>query len=1130
MSTCVQGPAREVFVTDLPGETGTESPSSEPEAMPVKNVFLFPGQGSHYYGMGRDLLSGHSVFAASMRSWSTVFADLGIPGVFEEIYRQDRTAADPFDEIRFTHPAILMVELAVAETLRAEGIEPDCVLGASLGEFAAATVAGVLGAEELARSIVEQVGLLQGQPVPGAMLAVLGDATLYDEDEELRANVELAGVNSDRNFVLSGDPPGAARAERRLRQLGVQYQRLPVNYAFHSSRLDVVAEPYLSSLSRLRLRPPAVPFVSCESAGYVTQFEPAHFWHLVRSPIRFREAIQFLDRRDPDLTYLDLGPSATMANFAAGILRGDSRSRTIPILDPFAPRGRAMEAIKTHAARSQRPPTSASSQRGEQMKAVLFPGQGSQALGMGGDLFDRFPELTATADDILGYSVATLCREGPRTRLDQTQFTQPALFVVNALTYLARRQDGEPPPDYFAGHSLGEYNALCAAGAYDFATGLRLVRERSRLMATVTGGGMAAVIGLREDVVCRVLGGAGLSGIDLANRNAPDQFILSGPRELIESAREAVLAAGGQYLPLRVSGAFHSRYMEPARLEFQQVLATCEFRPLEVPVIANVTGRPYEPGSIQEMLAEQLVRPVRWEQCVRYLLTAGVFDLDEVGPGRVLTGLVGKIRQETSEETTPGAAPSAVARQGSAVSPEAPVAVRGLRAEDLGSAEFRRTYGTRYAYVCGAMYRGIASEELVIRAARARILAFFGTGGLDLARVAAAIDRLASELGDGHPYGMNLVHNPAQPDVEDATVGLLLDRGVRNVEASAFMKITPALVRYRLAGLSKGNDGEVVIANRVIAKVSRPEVAESFLSPAPERLVSLLEQQGLITPEQAALGARVPMADDLCAEADSGGHTDRGNPIVLLPTMLRLRDRIVADRGYPARVRVGAAGGIGTAEAAAAAFVIGADFVVTGSINLCTAESGMSPVAKDMLEQINIQDTDYAPAGDMFELGAQVQVLKRGVFFPARARKLFGLYRRYEALEEIDAETRSVLETRYFRKSIDQVWQDTQAFFSTRDPREIEKAEQNAKHKLALVLRWYFGHSQRAAMEGLEEYRVDFQVHCGPALGAFNQWVSGTARESWRNRHVDEIGEFMMRETAACLQQRLDRLVNTGPQ
>lgn len=1052
--------------------------------------------------------------------------------MLEEVYRDDRTAADPFCDIRFTHPAILMIELALADTLRSEGVAPDCVLGASLGEFAAATVAGVLSPEDLARSIAEQVGMLEGRCPPGGMVAVLGDVALYEEDQHLRSTVELAAVNSDGHFVLSGELHDLTLAERRLDAKRVLYQRLPVDYAFHSSHLDPVAEPYLGSLSKLTLRPPTVPFVSCESAGYVTRFEPAHLWQLVRSPIRFRDAIRFLDRQDADFRYLDLGPSATMANFVTSILGLDRGAQAVSFLDPFAPQVQPLEKLRTLVRRSRRGVNPAPRHQGEPMKAVVFPGQGSQSRRMGEDLFARFPELTAQADEILGYAVATLCSEDPDHQLDQTQFTQPALFVVNALTYLARRQAGGGVPDYFAGHSLGEYNALWAAGAFDFATGLRLVRERSRLMAAATGGAMAATVGLTGDAVRDVLADHGLGEIDVANENSPEQLILSGPRELIDSAEAVFRAAGARaYLPLRVSGAFHSRYMQPARREFERILAGYEFRPLEVPVVANVTGRPYTMDSVPEMLTEQLVRPVLWERGIRHLIAAGVTSFEEVGPGNVLTGLVTKIRQTPAAEAT-STAPLDPARH-VAPSPEPrpgtePVRDGRLRPEDLGSAEFRRTYGTRYAYACGAMYRGIASEELVIRAARAGILTFFGTGGLDLVRIDAAIRRIADALGDGGSYGMNLVHNPVQPEVENGTVALLLERNVRNVEASAFMKITPALVRYRLNGLTKGTDGEVVIANRIVAKVSRPEVAESFLSPPPDRLVSQLERGGLITAEQAALGSSVPMADDLCVESDSGGHTDRGNPVVLLPTILGLRDRLVAEYGYRAGVRVGAAGGLGTPEAIAAAFVLGADFVLTGSINLCTAESGISPVVKDMLEKINVQDTDYAPAGDMFELGAQVQVLKRGVFFPARARKLHDLYRRHESLEEVDGQTRSLIETRYFHKTFDEVWRETCEFFATRDPSEIEKAKQNPKHKMALVFRWYFGHSQRAAMEGLEDYRVDFQVHCGPALGAFNQWVRGTPLESWQNRHVDHIGELMMREAATCLEQRLGRWTDAG--
>jgi trans-AT polyketide synthase/acyltransferase/oxidoreductase domain-containing protein len=441
----------------------------------------------------------------------------------------------------------------------------------------------------------------------------------------------------------------------------------------------------------------------------------------------------------------------------------------------------------------------------------------------------------------------------------------------------------------------------------------------------------------------------------------------------------------------------------------------------------------------------------------------------------------------------------------------------------LGSAAFCQTYGTRFAYVCGSMYRGASSVEMVIRAARGGVLAFFGTGGLSMAAIDGAIGRLREALGDDGCWGMNLVHNPSQPEVEEQSVDLFLARGVRNLEVSAFMQMTPALVRYRLKGLRR-EAGGIAIGRRLIAKVSRPEIAEAFLSPPPTRLVDALLAAGAVSAEEAELGLRVPTADDLCVESDSGGHTDRGNPFVLLPTILRLRDRIARQRPGAAPVRVGAAGGIGTPEAAAAAFVLGADFILTGSINLCTVEAATSDAVKDMLAELDIQDTDYAPAGDMFELGAMVQVMKRGVFFPARAKKLYELYRRHESLDEIDPATRAQIEKRYFRKTFEEVWAETRSYFLDKDPREVDKAERNPRHKMALVFRWYFGYSQRLAAEGRDDVRVDFQVHCGPALGAFNQWVKGSPLERWRNRHVDEIAHRLMEDTAACLREALRRL------
>lgn len=453
--------------------------------------------------------------------------------------------------------------------------------------------------------------------------------------------------------------------------------------------------------------------------------------------------------------------------------------------------------------------------------------------------------------------------------------------------------------------------------------------------------------------------------------------------------------------------------------------------------------------------------------------------------------------------------------------PTAASVLRFSSPEELGSQEFRSDYNTRYAYMAGAMYKGIASPRLVIRMGKAGMLGFLGTGGLGFGEIEAGIRLIREELRGGEPYGMNFLHHPGNPAFELATIDLFLRHGIRNIEASAFMSMTPALVKYRLQGLREHAEGGVCAEHRVIAKVSRPEVAEAFLSPAPEDIVRRLLAQGQITAAQAELSKRAPMSDDICAEADSGGHTDGAVSITLIPTIARLRDVLCRRFGYDRQVRVGAAGGIGTPEAVAAVLVLGAQFVVTGSINQCTVEAGISEVVKDMLQDINIQDTDYAPAGDMFELGAKVQVLKRGVFFPTRANKLYELWRQFDSWEAVDAKSRRQIEEKYFMRSFEDVYTETREFYLQYLPHEIEKAEKSPKHKMALVFRWYFIQGTRLAMAGDPTRKVDYQVQTGPALGAFNQWVKGTALENWRQRHVDEIGLMLMQGASDLLRRRL---------
>jgi trans-AT polyketide synthase/acyltransferase/oxidoreductase domain-containing protein len=754
------------------------------------------------------------------------------------------------------------------------------------------------------------------------------------------------------------------------------------------------------------------------------------------------------------------------------------------------------------------------------MEVFLFPGQGSQQQGMGGTLFDEFSHITNAADDLLGYSIKNLCLHDPQHYLGKTQFTQPALYTVNALMYLKALQEIGHPPAYAAGHSVGEYNALLAAGAFDFATGLKLVKKRGELMSQAPEGSMAAVIGIDDTTVRRILQEFMLSDIDIANHNSLTQIVIAGPRSAIEKAKAIFEQNGAHlYIPLNVSGAFHSRAMAPAQQQFARFLHEFTFSSLSFPIISNVHARPYRHGEVHENLMQQIAQPVRWFETMQYLLAQGDRPMKEIGPGNVLTKLVGQIRRETaSHKPIKNDRAREVATPKSEEHHHQPQQNGQITVRQLGDAQFKKDYNLTYAYITGAMFRGIASEQLVVKVARAGMLGFYGAGGLRLPKIEEAIRLIQKELCNRESYGMNLLHNPTNPLLEEQTVNLYLKYQVTIVEASAFMSITPALIIYRGRGLKRALADQITIGNRVIAKVSRPEVAEAFLSPAPERLVGKLLQEQKITHEEAALLSRIPMADDISVEADSGGHTDLGVAYALMPAIVQLRDEMMKKYQYTKRVRIGAAGGIGTPAAASAAVILGADFIVTGSINQCTVEAGTSDSAKDLLQQANVQDTDYAPAGDMFELGARIQVLKKSLFFPARANKLYELYRHYHSLDDIDEKTRNMLQTKFFYRSFDDIFEELK---STYPSSEIEKAEHNPRYKMVLIFKWYFNYSSRLALIGSPEHKVDYQIHCGPALGSFNQWVKKTELEDWRNRHVDEIGIKLIMETATLLNQRI---------
>jgi trans-AT polyketide synthase, acyltransferase and oxidoreductase domains len=448
-----------------------------------------------------------------------------------------------------------------------------------------------------------------------------------------------------------------------------------------------------------------------------------------------------------------------------------------------------------------------------------------------------------------------------------------------------------------------------------------------------------------------------------------------------------------------------------------------------------------------------------------------------------------------------------------------------LGLESLGDPGFKADHGLKYAYVCGAMANGITSTTMVEAAGRAGMIGFFGAGGLSLEQIEAAIDTLQGG-SDSLPFGFNLIHSPNDPDLEQKTVELYIAKNVTLISASAFLDLTPALVQYRIHGIHRDHNGCIVSPNRVVAKVSREEVARKFFSPPPEKYLRVLLQQGKITADQADLARQIPMAQDLTAEADSGGHTDNRPALSLFPTMTALRDEIAAQFAYPIPLRVGLAGGIATPVSAAAAFAMGAAYILTGSVNQSCVEADTSALVKKMLAEARQADVTMAPAADMFEMGVKVQVLKRGTMFSMRGHKLYEIYSTYDRFEDVPPNQRKMVEETLLKGTFEKEWENTRAFFMQRDPSQIQRAENDPKHKMALVFRSYLGRASLWAKSGLADRAIDYQIWCGPAMGAFNEWVRGSKMERPENRRTVSVAFNLL--YGAAVMSRINDLKSQG--
>lgn len=776
---------------------------------------------------------------------------------------------------------------------------------------------------------------------------------------------------------------------------------------------------------------------------------------------------------------------------------------------------------------------------GAVMKALLFPGQGAQFTGMGEGLFERFSKEVQQADVLLGCSTRALCLDDPDNLLSRFEYAQPALFLVNALYFLHYQKEIEISYSLTAGHGVGEFNALHAADVFDFYTGLALVKRRAELATEVHHAKAGVLVNGEREAIDALIQSEGLTDVSISQINAPRQFVIVAPSGQFNSLLNLFKKINARIFPFTNQPAINSIFMQRVAEQFADYAGHFRFAEPELPVLSGYTGEfiSTQRPDFLSYTQNTMKAPLDWVRVMSVLREKSIQQIDEIGPGDTLRVWWNKYKQETANASAFTAASqstsliettveskSSVAE--SARSVDTPLALQApqLTGKTIGNDAFKADYKTEYAYIGGGLYRGVSSVDYVVKMAKSGLLSFLGAGGISLAEVDTALLAINQQLNQQQPFGVTMLSDLGDQQNEMAMVELLLSHDVNVLETVAFLDVTPALVLFRLRGLSRDNDGTINCRHRIIARVFRAEIAESFLKPAPERIVQQLLEQQKITAEQAQLAKVVPIAHDLLVDANVGGISDKSSLLTLFPQVAASRDKMRLEYGYQHKVRVGAVGGFGAPDAIVAALMLGAEFIETNSINQCSVEASTSDAVKDVLVKIQTHDVDYAPFSELFELGGKVQVVRKGSFFSSRAQRLFELWQRFNSLNELDAGLIYQLENNYFRQSVDDVWRDVYSYYQEHNPQEIIKANRNKKHRMALMFRWYLMHAFDFAKQGNEARRVDFQIHCSPAMGAFNDWVKGTELEPWKKRHVDEIGKKLMESSATILQQRISRL------
>lgn len=718
------------------------------------------------------------------------------------------------------------------------------------------------------------------------------------------------------------------------------------------------------------------------------------------------------------------------------------------------------------------------------MIAFLFPGQGAQYKGMGEGLFEKYPDIVRTANDILGYSIEELCLNDENNLLNKTEYTQVALYVVNCLYYMNEIENNKKKPDIVIGNSLGEYNALFAAGCISFEDGLRMVKERGRLMGQSSNGTMAAIIGLQADEIEEVIKEQDASDyIQISNFNTKYQSVIAGEPSKIDMILPFMVKKGARKaIRLNVGGAFHSRYMKRAEEEFESFLRRFSFSEPQSIVFSNFLGKEYKKNEIFYPLLHQISNPVKLRESIKNAIHMGAIEFVEVGPGKTMSNIF----KENAKE------------------------FQSKNISNLGSKDFREEYNVNYAYVVSGLKRGITGVEVAKKLYKNKILGFVGIDCLDKEEVKKIIEHAKTEIPPEY-LGVHFSNDLYDSDRAEKIINYLIEQNICNIEVSDFVKPSKELIKYRLKGIRVASNGKITFSNKILVHASTIKCAKAFMNPISDKLLKEMVLAGDITEEIAALAVTVPICDDICIDDEWHGMEAIG----------KLRD-IGNINTYVKNIRFGIGGRIGGPASVALAFFCGADFVVTTAINQCTIEANTSEYVKELLQDATENDFAYAPTDELFEFGLRTSVLKKGSLYHIRATKIYEIYCQYNGIEDIPLDIRNTIFMKYYKTSLEEVFAN---ITKQMNEEEVRRLEGRPKEKMGLIFKWLLVKSFKDACVGNIENKANYLVLASREMADLNRFFENTEHFAWGNRSVVDIAVGLMNVGEKILNERCNYLM-----